>query len=86
MTRYVSLILKRDFLNIIESLILRRFNDENKKAQYGIFSAGDEIYQDELILHKEFHIGLFSKAKNAKLSFLQKRTIMIRLTIYVSQG
>ena len=64
---------EKRFIKHNESLVLRRFSDENKKAQYAVFQPGMKLSGDYLT--KDIHLAFLTKAKNANVVHFYKRKL-----------
>ncbi len=80
--RYVSTDPEKRFFKHNESFVLRRFSDENKKAQYAIFQPGMKLSGDFL---QKNSFGFPTKAKNANVVIFTKENYNVSPDLYVSQ-
>ena len=82
-TRNVSTDPEKRFFKQNESLIVRRFSNENKKAQYAVFQPGMKLSGDYL---QKNSFGFPTKAKNANVAIFTKENFNVSPDLYVSQG
>jgi len=81
--RYVSTNPEKRFFKHNEPFILRRFNEENKKAQYAVFQPGTKLSGDYL---QKYSLGFPTKAKNANVAIFTKENYNVSPNLHVSQG
>ena len=81
--RYVSIDPEKRFFKHDEPFILRRFSDENKKAQYAVFRPGVKISGDYL---QKYSFGFPTKAKSANVVIFTKENYSVSPNLHVSQG
>jgi dipeptidyl aminopeptidase/acylaminoacyl peptidase len=82
-TRYVSTDPEKRFFKYNESLVIRRFSNENKKAQYAVFQPGVKLSGDYL---QKNSFGFPTKAKNANVAIFTKENYNVSPNLYISQG
>ncbi len=81
-TRNVSTDPEKRFFKHNESLLVRRFSNENKKAQYAVFQPGKKLSGDYL---QKNSFGFPTKAKNANVAIFTKENYNVSPNLYVSQ-
>jgi hypothetical protein len=74
---------EKRFFKHNEPFILRRFNEENKKAQYAVFQPGMKLSGDYL---QKYSFGFPTKAKNANVAIFTKENYNVSPNLHVSQG
>jgi dienelactone hydrolase len=80
-TRYVSTDPEKRYLKNNESFVVRRFSNENKKAQYAVFQPGMKLSGDYL---QKNSFGFPTKAKNANVAIFTKENYNVSPNLYVS--
>jgi len=81
-TRYVTTDPEKRFFKHNESFVIRRFSDENKKAQFAVFQPGMKLSGDHL---QKNSFGFPAKAKNANVVIFTKENYNVSPNLYVSQ-
>ena len=82
-SRYMPTNSEKRFFKHNESFILRRFSEENKKAQYAVFRPGAKLSGDYL---QKYSFGFPTKAKNANVAIFTKENFNVAPNLHVSQG